>query len=286
MQSKYDVIFEHADIEKIKKEYVAGLSTRELCKKYNIKSRNWLLDKLSSIIRNTSDSRKMTHKMHPESYKHSDESKRKIRDARLKFMKEHPGETGWRKRNKPSYPELCFINYLKSRGYDKTCDIEREKSFFPYYVDFAFNEHNIAVEIDGSQHITDPNRFESDRKKDELLNKLGWKVIRYSEQVVKEDWGLIDQTLILKDKDKINQTFRFGIYRMPKSGYKKVERDSDGKTKKERERAFKSRKCIWPTKEELIELNNKYSKVKIGKMFGVSDNAVRKWLKYYDINYK
>ena len=43
------------------------------------------------------------------------------------------------------------------------------------------------------------------------------------------------------------------------------------------------RKTEWPTKEELIELNNKYSKVKIGKMFGVSDNAVRKWLKYYDI---
>lgn len=43
------------------------------------------------------------------------------------------------------------------------------------------------------------------------------------------------------------------------------------------------RKTEWPTKEKLIELNNKHSKVKIGKMFGVSDNAVRKWLKYYDI---
>lgn len=43
------------------------------------------------------------------------------------------------------------------------------------------------------------------------------------------------------------------------------------------------RKIKWPTKDELITLSNKYSKSKIGKMFGVSDNAVRKWMKYYGI---
>jgi len=41
--------------------------------------------------------------------------------------------------------------------------------------------------------------------------------------------------------------------------------------------------CEWPSKEELIELCSKYSKVKIGKMFGVSDNAVRNWMKHYGI---
>lgn len=44
-----------------------------------------------------------------------------------------------------------------------------------------------------------------------------------------------------------------------------------------------TRKVDRPTKEGLIELKTKYSMVKIGKMFGVSDNAVRKWLKYYGI---
>jgi len=33
-----------------------------------------------------------------------------------------------------------------------------------------------------------------------------------------------------------------------------------------------------PSKDELNELLNKYSYVKVGKMFGVSDNTIRNWL--------
>jgi len=46
---------------------------------------------------------------------------------------------------------------------------------------------------------------------------------------------------------------------------------------------IQQRRTQWPTKEELIELISKYSNVEIGKMYDVSDNAVRKWLKYYGI---
>jgi len=42
------------------------------------------------------------------------------------------------------------------------------------------------------------------------------------------------------------------------------------------------RKVERPSKEELEELIKKYSMVKIGKMYGVSDTAVRKWIKYYN----
>lgn len=47
------------------------------------------------------------------------------------------------------------------------------------------------------------------------------------------------------------------------------------------------RKAKWPSREELVNLlKNKYSFVAIGKMFGVSDNAVKKWCKSYSIDYK
>lgn len=39
------------------------------------------------------------------------------------------------------------------------------------------------------------------------------------------------------------------------------------------------RKVERPTKEKLEELITKYPMTKIGKMYGVSDNAIRKWLK-------
>ena len=39
-----------------------------------------------------------------------------------------------------------------------------------------------------------------------------------------------------------------------------------------------------PTKEELLNLINSEPMVKIGLKYGVSDNAIRKWCKFYEIN--
>ena len=44
-----------------------------------------------------------------------------------------------------------------------------------------------------------------------------------------------------------------------------------------------SRKVIRPTKDELKKLIEETSFVSIGKLFGVSDNAVRKWAKIYNL---
>lgn len=39
-----------------------------------------------------------------------------------------------------------------------------------------------------------------------------------------------------------------------------------------------------PNKDKLKELINEFPIVKIGKLFNVSDNAVRKWMKFYDMS--
>lgn len=64
-----------------------------------------------------------------------------------------------------------------------------------------------------------------------------------------------------------------------------------GKNLTTKQKSFCSYKCMaeWnaqnvPTKEELIELREKYkSNVQIGKAKGVSDNAVKKWFKKYNL---
>jgi Zn finger protein HypA/HybF involved in hydrogenase expression len=48
----------------------------------------------------------------------------------------------------------------------------------------------------------------------------------------------------------------------------------------------KKRKVIHPTKEELEKLVKSTPMTKIGSAFGVTDNAVRKWCKVMNINYK
>lgn len=46
---------------------------------------------------------------------------------------------------------------------------------------------------------------------------------------------------------------------------------------------IQQRRAIWPTKEELEQLHSEYSNVKIGKIYGVSDVTIKKWLNYYGI---
>jgi len=46
------------------------------------------------------------------------------------------------------------------------------------------------------------------------------------------------------------------------------------------------RRTEWPSKKKLIKLIQDNPMTRIGKMFGVSDNAVRKWAKHYGIDVK
>ncbi len=285
--AKYDYLFTDDEKEIIKHDYMNGLSIREVAKKYNIKSKHWIEYKLlDGVTRNSSEATKIAYKKYPEKFKQNEISKSKIRTARLKFLKEHPEQTAWRtSKHNISYPEKCFIKYLKDRGIDKRYEIEREKSFFPYFADFAFNEIKLVVEIDGSQHILEKERKERDIKKDNLIQSLGWKIIRYTEDVVKHDWGMIDRTLLLDDFDKINTGVRYGIFKK-QSGYVKKERLSNGLTQAQIDSRIKRRKVEWPSKEELFSLIKTTSFVELGKRFGVCDKTVVKWCKNYGLPYK
>jgi very-short-patch-repair endonuclease len=283
---KYDDIFSVEDKENIRKDYVDNeFSIRDLKIKYNIKSANYIERLLKPYLRNTSEAGKLAHKNKSECFKHSDETKQKMREKRLAYMKEHPEDTAWRKRNKPSYPEQCFINFLKENGYDKKYLIEREKSLYPYYIDFAFVDIKLAVEIDGSQHIFDEDRKLNDELKNQLLLNNGWKVLRVSENIVKNDWETLN--------DKINNAItktdivfeQVGIIKAPKTR-EKVKRNEFGYSDKQIEGAFKQRKVKRPSKEKLLIEINEQSFSSLGRKYGVSDNAIRKWCKYYKIPYR
>ena len=56
------------------------------------------------------------------------------------------------------------------------------------------------------------------------------------------------------------------------------------KENKRKYKSVKSKICI--SKEELIELLRRYSFLQIGKIYNVSDNAVRKWCKKYNLPYR
>lgn len=287
MRIGYNEILSDETKQNIIKDYTDNkLSLREIKAKYDIKS-SYFIDKLlKGKTRSLSEANKLARIKNPSAYKITDEIKERMRIARYKYIREYPEKTVWAKRTM-SYPEKCFQKFLEENGYDKKFLIVREHPIFPYFIDFAFIDEKIAVEIDGIQH-TFPERKESDIKKDALLREQGWKVLRFSERIVKTDWKIIKDELdkyINLDDYELHE--RVGILKhQPKKGWIKKERDANGRTKDEIERILKRRKVERPSKEELIQLISQYSILELGKQFGVSDTAIRKWLKWEGLPFR
>ena len=121
----------------------------------------------------------------------------------------------------------------------------------------------------------------SDNKKDELLNELGWVVIRVSEKEIKTNINdvFVQILTILKTKPKINN-HRIGLVVKPKK-YQKKERNEFGFTEKQIQSKFKQRKVERPPLSVLLEQTKQMGFPKTGKLYNVSENTIRKWIKAY-----
>lgn len=275
--------------EEIKKEinedYKNGLSIGEICKKYNMSSKSYISNYvLSGKTRSLSESIKMAHKKYSESFKHTEETKKKMREKRLAWMKEHPEQTAWRLKNM-SYPEKCFQKILEDNGLDKKYLIYREYSVFPYFIDFAFINEKLAVEIDGSQHLEE-ERKKRDEEKDKLLMSKGWRILRITAfEVVRDGTKALNCLLEMLGNNKAEYT-KVGILKAPKMHEKPI-RGKDGLTDKQRENNLRNRKVKnRPSKEQLWEMVKTYTFEDIGRKYGVSAKSIAKWCKRYDLPYR
>lgn len=125
------------------------------------------------------------------------EIKRKISNAQRTLI-ENGTFVGWksRKDKAPSYPEQYFIELFKNEnisGWNRDYKVGR------WFIDFAFLEKKLALEIDGKQHL---ERKAQDKVKDDFLIQNGWKVLRiawYNPVNEKNKKLLYDQIKIFKD---------------------------------------------------------------------------------------
>ncbi len=265
------------DIISLYVDSLIGLT--EIGKKYNI-GKDTIIKVLGDKKRTLSEGVKVARKKNPERYICSEETKEKIRVKRIEFMKNNPDKTAWRTSNL-SYPEKLFLENLEVLNWGKKYSIIREYCVFPYFIDFAFVNEKVAVEIDGSQHLLE-DRKERDNKKDELLLKNGWSVIRITDKEIKTnlDNVMLDIENILNTKTS-SQKYNLGILTTPKE-YNKKEKTNFGYTTSQFSSIINQRKVERP---DIITLKNEINElgfVKTGKKYGVSDNAIRKWLKFYE----
>jgi very-short-patch-repair endonuclease len=134
-----------------------------------------------------SEAGKLAHKTKTDSFKLNEIAKDKIRKARLRYLKEHPEDTAWRTKN-ISYPEKIFKNIIENNNLTKQYDVVREYSVFPYFIDFAFVNIKLAVEIDGSQHWLKESKIKRDKEKTDHLILKGWKIYRIPEFKLKKEF--------------------------------------------------------------------------------------------------
>ena len=282
MKINYDKELTEDVKNSIIRDYVENeYSIKEIIAKYNVKSKEYLCKKLlKNKIRNFSKSAKLAHKKYPQNFKHTEETKNKIRKVRLKFMEEHPEETAWRKKNM-SFPEKCFKKLLEENSIDKKFLIYREYSVFPYYIDFAFIDIKVAVEIDGSQHLEE-ERQQNDRKKDELLTSKGWRVIRFTAFDVIKNSDVVLETLnkFIESNTVFEQV---GIVRKAKK-YVKKPRNESGYTEAQEKVFVQNRKVKnRPMKEILWEEVCKESFNELGRKYSVNANTIKNWCKNYGL---
>lgn len=108
-------------------------------------------------------------------YFNSESSKEKTKQ-KVKERIENGTFSGWksRKNRNPSYPENYFIDLLNN---ENITGWTRELPMDKYFIDFAFIDKKVALEIDGKQHSYE-DRKKKDIEKDMYLKENGWNVFR------------------------------------------------------------------------------------------------------------
>lgn len=94
------------------------------------------------------------------------------------------------RKNMPhSYPENWLIDVLKNNfNQIENIDYETERPFYRFFLDFAWSEKRLCIEIDGELHRYE-KQIARDKEKDRLLKEDGWKELRLK-------WGYISSNKI------------------------------------------------------------------------------------------
>lgn len=208
-------------------------------------------------------------------HKHSEETKRKLSEIRIAYLKQNPDKIPYKlnHKHKETYPE----KYFKSILVDFCPQYQIPDTL--YQADFANPISKVIVEIDGEQHHVDSKIVAHDAIRTRKLEELGWKIIRVR-------WSSF-QKLTYEEKAKVIVDLQaFKIVDIDSYDFAKIHKCECGKILSD----IRSKKCIKcaaiesqaknmkfnPTREELEELIKERPMTTIAKMFDVSDTAVKK----------
>lgn len=178
--SEYDWI-------KIQKFYDSGKTWRDITETFGPSQATILHAKKTGKFksRTKSESLLIGYQSGKINNKHTEETKKKISESRIKYLTENPDKVPYliNHSSKQSYPEKIFQNALEASnitGWIYNYQVGM------YQYDFAFPELKIDVEIDGSTHDL-PKVKKIDERRDRFSKENGWIVLRFTAKQVKHD---------------------------------------------------------------------------------------------------
>ena len=276
--------------EEIQKSYNSGLSWREVSDIHNISVATIFLKVKEGFLksRNLSEAAKIKRKN--KQYKHTEESKKKISEARKKWLSENPDKHPWQNKSfvHSSIPCEKFKSFLKEEGIDfidEYMPLIHIGRFFR--IDIAFPDKKIAIEVNGNQHYESNGELKLYYKnRQSLLEEHGWIVYQVHHTCCFNSDKLSEfMKLIKNSENKIEFDYFNYVPREKKRHYCGCGKERSYKAKMCMVcKAQSNRKVVRPTKKELEKLIWEKPFTELGKKFGVSDVAVRKWCKKYGIN--
>lgn len=284
----------HSKYDSIKNDIIDdyvnnNLTYRELCKKYN--ANNSILNRILKDV--NVDILDKKRKRNTLSHLHSDETKIKLSEIRKKWLKENPEKHVWKRNDKfKSNPCEHLKEIFKQNDItfveEYTPEIEIETNFKNYSIDISFPDKKVAIEVNGNQHYnSDGTLKEYYKNRHEYFIDNGWTVYEihyskvYNDNFINKlisglkdefDIGNIDYSFFIKKKEK-NFCVTCGKNEVSKKGRKCIKCQSFERRK------VKNR----PDKKELLDLVAQFGLEGVGRNFGVSGNAVKKWLKTENI---
>lgn len=210
--------------------------------------------------------------------------KKQQREKRLLWFKNNPEKTAWRLSNM-SFPERIFKEKCEELNLHKTHLIIRERSVYPYFIDFAFENEKVAVEIDGSQHQLE-ERKKKDEKKDQTLISNGWRVLRFTAKEIQFNTDFCFKKVLsfITGDTKFEKVGIFEPSSLKEEQKNRLESErkiNGGFTNKELDRFIRDRTVVRPSYDQLINEINEFGYSATGRKYSVSDNAIRRWVKSY-----
>lgn len=201
----------------------------------------------------------------------------------------HPGWTSVNSKKESSYPEIQFLQFIQECEHFSSFTIKEKFPIYRYVLDFVIVELKIDIEMDGQFHFFDKNTIQKDILRDEYMKSIGWRVFRVSWNKFKNNRKEIENELI----DFINNCEKDIIKKytiddlLPKNKNKYGSREDYLNTVREEKRLgtywYKAKRKFEIDKEVLEILIKQKPMTEIGRMFGVSDNAVKKRCKILGI---